>query len=144
MFEGIGSGNVPEKLKHYIRKLTEDGILVVITQASPFKDASGEYYGPQNEIYKAGGISSGDIMHPEMKAALATGHAGRNLDRSRKIFLTPYMNDLHIDKLPENCSLEGIQYTLYVRSKIEIGQMDIEEGNLLTHDEVKSRTMKTL
>ncbi|MNI09710.1 hypothetical protein D3C73_627950 [compost metagenome] len=49
-----------------------------------------------------------------------------------------------IDKLPENCSIEDIQYTLYVRSKIEKGQKDIDEGNLLDHNEVKSRMDKWL
>jgi predicted transcriptional regulator len=49
-----------------------------------------------------------------------------------------------IDKLPENCSIEDIQYTLYVRSKIEKGQKDIDEGNLLSHDEVKARMDKWL
>jgi predicted transcriptional regulator len=49
-----------------------------------------------------------------------------------------------IDKLPENCSIEDIQYTLYVKSKIEKGQKDIEEGNLLSQDEVKARMDKWL
>ncbi|MEK0314905.1 hypothetical protein [Cohnella sp. 56] len=49
-----------------------------------------------------------------------------------------------IDKLPENCSIEDIQYTLYVRSKIEKGQKDIAEGNLLAHDDVKARLDKWL
>lgn len=49
-----------------------------------------------------------------------------------------------IDKLPENCSIEDIQYTLYVRSKIQKGLKDIEEGNFISHDEVKSRMDKWL
>ncbi|THF83510.1 hypothetical protein [Cohnella fermenti] len=49
-----------------------------------------------------------------------------------------------IDKLPEDCSIEDIQYTLYVRSKIEKGQKDIEEGHLLMNDEVKARMDKWL
>ncbi|WP_198960675.1 MULTISPECIES: hypothetical protein [unclassified Cohnella] len=49
-----------------------------------------------------------------------------------------------LDKLPADCSIEDIQYTLYVRSKIEKGQKDIEEGNLLTQDEVKARLDKWL
>jgi hypothetical protein len=51
---------------------------------------------------------------------------------------------LMIDKLPENCSIENIQYTLYVRSKIEKGQKDIDERNLLSQDEVKARMDKWL
>jgi predicted transcriptional regulator len=49
-----------------------------------------------------------------------------------------------IDKLPEDCSLEDIQYTLYVRSKILKGKKDIVEGNVLSHDEVRSRMDKWL
>ena len=49
-----------------------------------------------------------------------------------------------IDKLPENCSIEDIQYTLYVRSKIQKGLKDIEEGNFISHDEVKLRMDKWL
>jgi len=47
-----------------------------------------------------------------------------------------------IDQLPEDCSIEDIQYTLYVRSKIQKGLKDIEEGNVLTTDEVKARMDK--
>ena len=49
-----------------------------------------------------------------------------------------------IDKLPEDCSIEDIQYTLYVRSKIQKGLKDIEEGNFISHDEVKLRMDKWL
>ncbi len=44
-----------------------------------------------------------------------------------------------IDKLPEDCSIEDIQYTLYVRSKIQKGLKDLDEGNYLSHEEVKAR-----
>jgi predicted transcriptional regulator len=47
-----------------------------------------------------------------------------------------------IDKLPDDCSIEDIQYTLYVRSKIQKGQKDIDEGNFISHDEVKKRMEK--
>jgi predicted transcriptional regulator len=47
-----------------------------------------------------------------------------------------------IDKLPDDCSMEDIQYTLYVKSKIQKGQKDIEEGNFISHDEVKKRMDK--
>ena len=47
-----------------------------------------------------------------------------------------------IDQLPEDCSIEDIQYTLYVRTKIQKGLKDIEEGNVLTTDEVKARMDK--
>lgn len=47
-----------------------------------------------------------------------------------------------IDKLPDDCSIEDIQYTLYVRSKIQKGQKDIDEGNFISHDEVQKRMEK--
>jgi predicted transcriptional regulator len=49
-----------------------------------------------------------------------------------------------IDKLPEDCSIEDIQYTLYVRSKIQKGLKDIHQGNVISHDEVKARMDKWL
>jgi predicted transcriptional regulator len=49
-----------------------------------------------------------------------------------------------IDKLPADCSIEDIQYTLYVRSKINKGVKDIEEGNLISHEEVRERMEKWL
>lgn len=47
-----------------------------------------------------------------------------------------------IDKLPEDCSIEDIQYTLYVRSKIQKGLNELNEGNVISHDEVKARMDK--
>jgi predicted transcriptional regulator len=47
-----------------------------------------------------------------------------------------------IDNLPEDCSLEDIQYTLYVRSKIQKGLKDLDEGKFLSHEEVKVRMEK--
>lgn len=49
-----------------------------------------------------------------------------------------------IDNLPENFSIEDLQYKLYVRSKIEKGLKDLDEGNVLTHDEVKMRMAQWL
>ncbi|MGU4885127.1 hypothetical protein MAY10_25060 [Escherichia coli] len=49
-----------------------------------------------------------------------------------------------IDDLPENFSIEELQYKLYVRSKIEKGLKDLEEGKTLTHDEVKQRMAQWL
>lgn len=49
-----------------------------------------------------------------------------------------------IDNLPEDCSIEDIQYTLYVRSKIEKGLRDLDEGKFLTTEEVQARMQKWL
>jgi predicted transcriptional regulator len=49
-----------------------------------------------------------------------------------------------IDDLPENFSIEELQYKLYVRSKIERGLKDLKEGKTMTHDEVKQRMAQWL
>lgn len=49
-----------------------------------------------------------------------------------------------IDNLPDDCSLEDIQYTLYVRKKIQQGQDDLAEGRIVTHEEMEKRMSKWL
>lgn len=44
-----------------------------------------------------------------------------------------------IDSLPDESSLEDIQYHIYVRQKVERGLQDIEEGRVLTQEEVEER-----
>jgi hypothetical protein len=41
--------------------------------------------------------------------------------------------------LPDNCTLEDIQYHLYVSEKIGKGRKDIEDGRSFTADEAKER-----
>lgn len=47
-----------------------------------------------------------------------------------------------IDNLPDDCSLEDIQYTLYVKKKIQQGQDDLNEGRVVTHEEMEKRMSK--
>ena len=42
-----------------------------------------------------------------------------------------------IQGLPENASMEDIQYHLYVREKIEKGLADVAAGRVFSHEEVK-------
>ncbi|MDF2921111.1 MAG: hypothetical protein K0R57_25 [Paenibacillaceae bacterium] len=49
-----------------------------------------------------------------------------------------------IDNLPDDCSLEDIQYTLYVRKKIQQGQNDLNEGRIVTREEMEKRMSKWL
>jgi len=42
-----------------------------------------------------------------------------------------------LNRLPEDCSLEDIQYHLYVLKKIERGLKDVEEGRVYTQEEVE-------
>lgn len=45
-------------------------------------------------------------------------------------------------QLPEDCSIEDIQYHLYVLEKIRQGQSDIEAGRKYTHEQAMERLTK--
>jgi predicted transcriptional regulator len=49
-----------------------------------------------------------------------------------------------LDDLPDNASLEDIQYHIYVREKIERGLRDVEGGRVVDQDEAKRRMAKWL
>ena len=42
-----------------------------------------------------------------------------------------------LDRLPDNCTLEDVQYHLYVIQKIERGLKDEEEGSVYDEEEMK-------
>ena len=46
--------------------------------------------------------------------------------------------------LTDNCSLEDIQYHLYVIQKIERGLKEVEAGRVYSHEEVKRKLSKWL
>jgi len=47
-----------------------------------------------------------------------------------------------LEGLPDNSTLEEIQYHLYVRQKVRGGIQDIEEGRTYTQEEVEKRMEK--
>ncbi len=47
-----------------------------------------------------------------------------------------------IDNLPDNSSLEDLQYSLYVKSKIQKGLQDIKTGNMISDKEMEKRFEK--
>jgi predicted transcriptional regulator len=49
-----------------------------------------------------------------------------------------------IDTLPDDCSLDDIQYHLYVLQKVERGLKDAEAGRTFTQEEVGKRAAKWL
>ena len=53
------------------------------------------------------------------------------------------VNEL-LKRLPEDCSLEDIQYHLYVLQKIDRGLKDAEEGRVYTQEEVEKMMTKWL
>jgi predicted transcriptional regulator len=49
-----------------------------------------------------------------------------------------------IQALPDDCTLEDIEYELEVRKKVEQGLADIEAGRTYTQDEVERRMAEWL
>ncbi len=49
-----------------------------------------------------------------------------------------------LEELPEDASLEDIQYHIYVRQKIERGLEDLEGGRVLSEEEFERRIAKWL
>ena len=49
-----------------------------------------------------------------------------------------------LDALPDDASLEDIQYHIYVREKIEHGLRDVEAGRVVDQAEAKRRMAKWL
>jgi len=49
-----------------------------------------------------------------------------------------------LEELPDDVTLEDIQYHIYVRQKIERGLADIEAGRVVSHEEVERRMAKWL
>ncbi len=49
-----------------------------------------------------------------------------------------------LDHIPDDATFEDIQYHIYVREKIERGLKDIQEGHLLSQEEVEQRMSKWL
>lgn len=49
-----------------------------------------------------------------------------------------------LDKLPENCSLEDVQYHLYVIEKVKHGLQIAEKQGTLTQEEAEVRLKKWL
>lgn len=47
-----------------------------------------------------------------------------------------------LEALPDDASLEDIQYHIYVRQKIEQGLADADAGRVVTHDEAMKRLDK--
>ena len=53
------------------------------------------------------------------------------------------MSDL-LKRLPDDCTLEDVQYHLYVLQKIERGLSDAAEGRVYTQEEVEKMMAKWL
>lgn len=49
-----------------------------------------------------------------------------------------------LKRLPDNCTLEDVQYHLYVLQKIEKGIKDTDEGRVYTQEEVEKMMSRWL
>jgi predicted transcriptional regulator len=49
-----------------------------------------------------------------------------------------------LKQMPENCTLEEIQYQLYLRQKLAKSRLAADEGRVVSHQEVKNRLSKWL
>ena len=49
-----------------------------------------------------------------------------------------------VKALPESCTLEDVQYQLYVRQKVRRSMQAAAAGRVLTHEQVKKRLSKWL
>lgn len=47
-----------------------------------------------------------------------------------------------LDKLPENCTLDEIQYHLYVLQTVERGRQEFAQGKKLRHEDVMRELRK--
>jgi len=43
-----------------------------------------------------------------------------------------------LDRLPENCSLDDVQYHLYVLQALARGEADVAEGRTVPHEKVEA------
>ena len=49
-----------------------------------------------------------------------------------------------LEQLPDNTTLEEVQYRLFIMQKIEQGLADVDAGNVVSHEEAKQRMQKWL
>ena len=47
-----------------------------------------------------------------------------------------------LEQMPDDCSLEDVQYQLYIRQKLDRSRQAAAEGRVVSHSEVKERLSK--
>ncbi len=47
-----------------------------------------------------------------------------------------------IERLPDDCTVEEVQYHLYVRQKVERGLQEVRDGRVLSQEAVERRMAK--
>jgi predicted transcriptional regulator len=49
-----------------------------------------------------------------------------------------------LERLPDNCTMEDVQYHLYMLEKIRRGVQDADAGQVKTHEEVEAKFAERL
>ena len=49
-----------------------------------------------------------------------------------------------LDRLPDDATIEDVQYQIYVLQKISAGEKDVQEGRTIPHDQVMKDLAKWL
>jgi len=49
-----------------------------------------------------------------------------------------------LESLPDDASLEDVQYSIYVRERIERARREAGEGKVIEHDEIETRMRRWL
>jgi predicted transcriptional regulator len=49
-----------------------------------------------------------------------------------------------LEQVPDDASLEEIQYRIYVRQRIDRGLKDLDEGRAISHQEMEARMSRRL
>jgi len=87
---------------------------------------------------KRPGDSSGESPDDLARLARGTIAEGEAMSRVKRAVL-----DL-VKTLPDNCTLEDVQYQLYVRQKVERSMQAAAEGRVQSHEQVTKRLSKWL
>lgn len=49
-----------------------------------------------------------------------------------------------VTRMPDDCTVSDILYELYLKQKVDQGLQDVEEGQVIPHDEVEQRMSRWL
>ncbi len=47
-----------------------------------------------------------------------------------------------LERLPDDCTLDDVLYHLYVVQAVQLGQQDVANGRMVSHDEVAQQLRK--
>jgi predicted transcriptional regulator len=80
---------------------------------------------------------------PVVDPAGTIGHGHRREERHRMSRVKDEVRKI-LDQLPDDVSFEDIQYHIYVRQKLERGLKDVQEGRVVSQEEMERRMARWL